>query len=183
MTATFRFVLLSSLLLLLPFQIQADIPASLEFDGNKLTLNGEGIRKKYMMSIYKGGLYLSKPDSDAAAIVAADEPMAIRIDMVSGMITSDKMVEALMEGLEDSTGGNIAPLQEYVDQFIAVFQEKIKEGDYFDLAYIPGKGLEIYKLGALKASIDGGMVFKQAIFGIWLGDKPADSKLKKGMLG
>lgn len=183
MNITVRFFLISSLLALFALPTQADIPGSLEIDGDKLTLNGQGVRKKFMMSIYNGGLYLKAKSTDAPAIVAADEPMAIRIDMVSGMITSDKMVTALMEGLENSTGGNIAPMQQHVDQFIAVFQQEIKEGDYFDLAYSPGKGLEIYKQGSLKATIDGGMPFKKAIFGIWLGEKPADSNLKKGMLG
>jgi len=34
-----------------------------------------------------------------------------------------------------------------------------------------------------KATIGGGMPFKEAIIGIWLCDKPADKNLKKGMLG
>ena len=34
-----------------------------------------------------------------------------------------------------------------------------------------------------KATIGGGMPFKEAIIGLWLCDKPADKSLKKGMLG
>jgi hypothetical protein len=70
-----------------------------------------------------------------------------------------------------------------VDSFMAVFQEPIEKGDVFDLVYLPGKGLDIYKNGGFKSTIDGGMPFKEAIVGIWLGDKPADKNLKKGMLG
>jgi hypothetical protein len=36
--------------------------------------------------------------------------------------------------------------------------------------------------GALKGTIKG-IDFKRAVFSIWLGEKPADAKLKKGMLG
>lgn len=161
----------------------ATLPDSMEDGDTKLLLNGAGIRTKFMMDIYAGGLYLEAKSSDAAAIIAADKPMAIKLHMVSGMITSEKMTEATMEGFENTTGGNTAPLKEHIDAFLAVFKEPIAEGDVFDIMYLPGKGLKINKNGQFKGTVDGGLQFKQAVFGIWLGDKPADKKLKKGMLG
>lgn len=178
-----RFFLSSFLLALFALPAQAQMPGSLEFDGAKLSLNGKGMRKMAMLSLYEGGLYLQEKSSDPDAIIAADKPMSIRLEIVSGMITSDKMEEALVEGVENSTEGNVGPIQAHVDDFMAVFQEKIVKGDLFDIAYIPGKGIDVYKNGTFKATIDGGMTFKEAIFGIWLCDKPADKNLKKGMLG
>lgn len=159
------------------------LPDSMEADNTKLLLNGAGIRTKFMMDIYAGGLYLEAKGSDAAAIIAADKPMAIKLHMVSGMITSEKMTDATKEGFDNTTGGNTAPLQEYIDGFLAVFEEPITEGDIFDIMYLPGKGLNINKNGEFKGTVEGGLPFKQAVWGIWLGDKPADKKLKKGMLG
>lgn len=178
-----RFFLLTALFSLFALPVQAELPATLEFDGAQLMLNGSGVRKKYMMSLYDGGLYLKAKSSDAEAIIAADEPMAIRLEITSGMITSEKMEEALVEGMENSTDGNTAPLQEYIDAFMSAFQEEIKEGDNFNIGYTPGKGIDTYKNGTHLKTIDGGMEFKQAVFGIWLSDKPADKNLKKGMLG
>ena len=92
-----RIINLLLLLLLVSLPVQArqiggvEIPDSLQKDGTSLVLNGAGIRTKWMMNIYVGGLYLEAAGSDAAGIVAADEPMAIRLQMVSGMITSEKM--------------------------------------------------------------------------------------------
>lgn len=163
--------------------LQADIPETLDIDGNALVLNGQGLRKMMMMKIYKGALYLPEKSSDAASIIAADKPMAIRLEMVSGLITSEKMEEATLEGLEKATGGNLEPIQGSVDEFINVFREEIKEGDIFDIANVPGKGMEVFKNGTLKKTIDGGMEFKQAVFAIWLGEDPVQEPLKKGMLG
>ena len=177
-----RFFLLSALLALFALPVQAGLPKTLELDGSNLVLNGKGVRKKMFMSLYDGGLYLQSKSSNAAAIIAADEPMAIRLDITSGMITSENMEEALLEGMENSTGGKMAPLKEYTDAFMSAFKEKINEGDIFDIAYKPGKGIDTYKNGTFLKTIDGGMPFKKAIFGIWLGDKPADKNLKKGML-
>ncbi len=161
----------------------ATLPESMAAGDTQLVLNGAGIRTKWMMDIYAGGLYLESKSSDASEIIAADKPMAIRLHMVSGMITSEKMTEATMEGFEKTTGGNMAPMQPYIDSFLAVFKEPISEGDVFDIIYLPGKGLDIDKNGEFKGTVEGGLPFKQTVWAIWLGDQPADKKLKKGMLG
>ena len=44
-----------------------------------LKLNGLGLRKKAIFKVYVGGLYLEAPSKDAAAIVAADAPKAVRM--------------------------------------------------------------------------------------------------------
>lgn len=160
-----------------------DIPDQLNLAGADLTLNGAGIRTKFMMDIYVGGLYLPAANKDAAAVVSADQPMAIRLHMVSGMITSDKMKDATNEGFQNSLNGNTAPLKSQIDAFISVFDAEIKKGDVFDLVYVPGKGVEVLKNGQAASTIDGGLEFKKALFGIWLSDKPAQEDLKKAMLG
>lgn len=159
------------------------LPDSMMAGDTKLVLNGGGIRTRFMMNIYVGGLYLTAPGSKAGAIIAADEPMAIKLHMVSGMITSEAMEEATMEGFKNTTGGNMSALAEPIDQFVSVFREPISEGDVFDIVNMPGKGIDVYKNGAFKGTVDGGPEFKRAVFGIWLGDKPAHKKLKSGMLG
>ena len=159
------------------------LPESMTAGDTQLALNGAGIRTKWMMDIYAGGLYLESKGSNAKEIIAADKPMAIKLHMVSGMITSEKMTDATMDGFKNTTGGNMAPMKPYIDSFMAVFQEPISEGDVFDIIYLPGKGLDIHKNGEFKGTVEGGLPFKQTVWGIWLGDKPADKNLKKGMLG
>lgn len=160
-----------------------EIPETMNTEGTELALNGAGVRTKWFMDIYAGGLYLQQPSQDAQAIMKADEPMAIKLQMVSGLITSDKMKDAVTEGFQGATSGDTSAIQSEIDRFIAVFDEEIKEGDIFDLVYVPGKGVNIYKNGQFKETINGGMPFKQALFGIWLSDKPAQEQLKKSMLG
>lgn len=160
-----------------------EIPDQLDAEGVQLTLNGAGVRTKWMMDVYVGGLYLPKASNNAATIMSADEPMAIKLHIISGMITSDKMKDAVLEGFQNATKGNVAPIQQHIDRFISVFDEEIKKGDVFDLVYTPGKGVGIYKNNKFQSTVDGGLNFKQALFGIWLSDKPAQEKLKQAMLG
>lgn len=159
-----------------------NMPESISADGSNLVLNGAGLRTKFFIKAYIGGLYLSQKSNNAQAIVNADQPMAVRLTITSKLISSEKMESAIREGFENSTKGNIAPVKNQIESFIGVFKEPIKVNDVFELVYVPGKGIEVFKNGAAKSTI-AGVEFKKALFGIWLGDKPAQDSLKAEMLG
>ncbi|UCF03589.1 MAG: chalcone isomerase family protein [Deltaproteobacteria bacterium] len=159
-----------------------NMPESLKTGQTTLMLNGAGVRKKFFVDVYVGGLYLREKTQDPKAIIAADEPMAIRLHIVSSMVTSKKMEKAWREGFEKATGGNIEPIKFQIEELISVFREEIKENDSYDMIYVPGKGVQVFKNNESRPTI-GGLPFKKALFGIWLSDKPAQKSLKKAMLG
>lgn len=159
-----------------------DVPDTYSAMDTELKLNGAGTRSKWFMDLYIGGLYVPETIGDGQAIINADEPQAITLHIISGMITSDKMKSATMEGFENSTGGDLAAIKDDVDAFLDVFSEEIKDGDVFDLVYLPGEGVRVLKNGKERATI-GDLEFKKALFGIWLSDEPAQEDLKEKMLG
>ena len=159
-----------------------DVPDTYTANSTELQLNGAGTRSKFFIDLYVGSLYVPKAQHDGNAVVDADEPQAITLHIISDMITSDRMTEATMEGFEASTGGDMAPIQSEIDQFMSVFKEEIKEGDVFDLVYVPGEGVKVFKNSEQKGTV-GDLEFKKALFGIWLSDEPAQKSLKKKMLG
>lgn len=159
-----------------------DVPETYSVMDTELKLNGAGTRSKWFMDLYVGGLYVPQTGNDGTAIINADEPQVITLHIISGMITSDRMTSATLEGFENSTGGDLSAIQDEVDQFLSVFEEEIVEGDVFDLVYQPGEGVKVLKNGEQRAVI-GGLEFKKALFGIWLSDKPAQKDLKEKMLG
>ncbi len=158
------------------------IPNNVSFEGEKLVLNGVGVREKFWMDMYAGALYLNSKSSDAKSIINAKDPMAIKLHMVSSLITSEKMIDAVNEGFENSTNGKTSAISSEIAKFKAFFSDEINKEDVFDIVYIPAKGVLVFKNGKELGSIKG-MEFKKALFGIWLSDKPADKKLKQGMLG
>jgi len=164
-------------------EISGVTPAKTISIANKeLTFNGAGLREKYFLDLYVGSLYVTTKSKDAATIMNADESMAITLDIVSGLISSEKMIDAVNEGFEKSTNENTAPFKDKIESFKAAFKEEITEGDHFVIAYIKGSGTEIHKNGKKIKTIEG-LEFKKALFGIWLCDEPADEDLKEGMLG
>ncbi|MCK7552394.1 chalcone isomerase family protein [Marinobacter goseongensis] len=159
-----------------------DVPDTYPAMNTELKLNGAGTRSKWFMDLYVGGLYVPETIDDGEAIINADEPQAITLHIISGMITSERMTEATMEGFVSSTDGDLSAIQSDVDQFLSVFEEEIKEGDVFDLVYLPTEGVRVLKNGEVRDTV-GDLQFKKALFGIWLSDKPAQKDLKEKMLG
>ena len=158
------------------------LPESLKTDAQPLALNGTGVRSKFFMDIYAAGLYLSETSSEAPSIISQDKPMALRLHITSGLLTAEKMETATREGFEKSTGGNVAPIQGTIDEFIDTFRDGIVENDIFDFVYTPAAGVNVFKNGELKKTVKG-LDFKQALFGIWLSDDAVSDDLKEGLLG
>ncbi|MGB0918140.1 MAG: chalcone isomerase family protein, partial [Flavobacteriales bacterium] len=117
------FTAIIALSMAIPTQAQVKIngvtlPATIKAGDASVSLNGGGIRKKLFFKLYVGGLYLTNKSADAKAIINADEAMAVKLEITSGMISSDNMSEAITEGFEASTGGNTAPLKSEIDAFV-----------------------------------------------------------------
>ena len=145
-------------------------------------LNGAGVRTKWGFKIYVGGLYLPGKQNDADSVINADEPMAVKLCFVSGLVTSEKLEASIRDGFTKTTKGNAPVLEKRIDAFITVFTEKVNKGDIYDLIYVPGHGTEVFRNGNLLSTTKG-LDFKKALFGIWLGNEPAHKNLKKCMLG
>jgi len=165
-----------------PAFAQQGIPANLPVGGKSLVLNGSGERTKFVVTLYRAGLYLAEKSQDANTILTSDKEMAIRLQILSGFISSEKMTQATNQGFHNSTGGKTAPIQSKIQQFLAAFKSPIKKGDLFEFSYTPAGGTKISKNGK-SISVIKGLPFKQALFGIWLSDRPAQMSLKNQMLG
>ncbi|QYJ79851.1 chalcone isomerase family protein [Shewanella acanthi] len=146
-----------------------------------LTLNGAGIRSKFFMDLYVGSLYVPTHMKTTAEVI--DAPIAaIRLNITSGLITSEKMHDAIIEGFEAATADNTTDIQSQIDAFMALFKDEIKLGDQFTFVASKAQGVTAYKNGQEQATIEGEM-FRQALLKIWLGEKPAQKSLKEAMLG
>ena len=158
------------------------LPDTMVVGSHQLVLNGAGLRKKFFVKVYAAGLYLRARTGDAQAIIAADDPMAVRMEFIYDGVSPEKLVAAWNEGFANATGGDLSPIQPQVQQFDALFTEAARKGDVYQLLYTPGEGVQVEMNGRTVGTIPG-LAFKRALFAIWLGDTPADRSLKEGMLG
>ncbi len=158
------------------------MPENLTSGSDTLVLNGAGQRTKFFIDAYVSGLYLKKKSSNGPAIINADEKMAVRLHITSGLISGKRMADSTNEGFNKSTNGKTAKIRSRINRFISVFKSGIKKGDAYNIIYYPGTGIKVYKNGVYKITVKG-LDMKRALFGIWLGRKPPSAQLKRQMLG
>ena len=158
-----------------------ELPAEMLVKETKMQLQGAGTRVKLWMDMYAMGLYLKNKSKDADQIINKNECMGIRLEIISGLITAEKMEKATRDGFKNATKNNIKPIESRINDFLSVFLSGIEKKDVFEFVYKPDEGTLVYKNGELKKVIEG-HDFKKALFGIWLCDKPADKSLKEDLL-
>ena len=159
-----------------------EIPDLIEFQEKKLILNGKGSRVVFFMKVYDGSLYLETKTNDAEKIISSNDPMAIRIDVTSEMVTADAMKKALSDGLEKSTNNKTGPILNEIEQLSSSFNSAVTSGDFYEFIYIPEIGTHVLKNNELVELIPG-FDFKKAFFGIFLSNNPIQKNLKQAMLG
>ncbi len=157
------------------------MPETLPVGNDVLGLNGIGLRNLMVIKVYVAGLYLKSASTDPAAIINADEPMIMRLQMLRD--TKPKtMNQALYNGMRNSVGAGFSQIADRVDKFKAMIYDPLVAGDVFNFIYKPGTGLEVYKGKQFRGTVPG-LDFKKAFFGIWLNaTKPADEGLKAGLI-
>ncbi len=152
--------------------------------GAELALNGAGVRTRFFFRVYVGALYLAKKTTAANAVINDSGAKRIALHMLREL-SSEQFVSALEDGLKNNhSAEQLARLDPSVKQLRTIFDavKVARAGDVINIDYLPGTGTRIVINGALKGTI-AGEDFNRALLRIWLGENPADSDLKTGMLG
>jgi hypothetical protein len=180
-------LLLLSLVLLVPSFAFAATLADVKMDdkvvvnGQSLTLNGLGLRKKFFIKVYVGGLYLTAKSSNPAAILGADTPRRMVMHFLYG-VSKDQMCDAWEEGLEDNTPRASAEVKNAFKTLCA-WMEPIPKGNRLVLTYVPGTGTMVEVNGKMKGTLPGKPT-GDAIVATWIGPKPAmGDDFKNAVLG
>lgn len=161
------------------------LAATAQVESASLVLNGAGIRTRAVFKVYVAALYVPKKATDAATLLSQTGPRRIAITMLRD-VEAATFAGALSDGLKDNhTEAQFTALKPQIDTLNAAFKQvgQAKKGDLIQMDFTPEAGTRVLVNGQVKGSPIAGEAFYNALLRIWLGDKPVDSALKKGMLG
>lgn len=150
-----------------------------------LVLNGAGLRTRLGFKVYAGGLYLAERTKDAGAALAASGPKRVALHMMRD-VGAKQLVESLNEGIaKNSPAAELEKLKPQIGELTATMEAlgEARKGDVILLDFVPGTGTIITVNGKPRGKPIAGDDFQRALLRVWLGDKPVDGDLKKGMLG
>lgn len=158
---------------------------SVVLDGERLELNGVGIRRRFMFDIYAGGLYVAKRAARTEELV--NQPGAKRVALrFLRDVDGDLFVNSLHNGLKaNHSDAELAKWKTQVDALTRTIQTiaLARRGDSVNFEYTPRDGTRVTVNGVTRGPLIPGADFYAAVLRVWLGETPADAGLKKGMLG
>jgi Chalcone isomerase-like len=150
-----------------------------------LQLNGAGVRTRVVFKVYVAGLYVPQKAGDAAALLAQKGARRIAITMLRS-VDAQTFADALNDGLRNNhTEAQIAGWKTQIDALNANLKSvgEARKGDVIHFEFVPEAGTRMTVNGQVRGSLVPGEDFFTAVLRVWLGDKPVDAGLKKGLLG
>lgn len=160
------------------------LPDRVQVEAKELSLNGAGLRRRFVFRVYVVGLYLPEKKREAAQVLAQPGAKRVSLHMLRD-VGAETFSEALAEGLEANLSeAEYRALEPRVKQLEAIMAQvkEAKKGMAIDLDWTGG---------ATRVSIDGtptgepiaGEDFYRALLRIWIGDHPVQDDIKRGLLG
>lgn len=158
---------------------------TVQLGGQTLNLNGVGLRKRAIFKVYVAGLYVPQKSTDAGTLINDKGARRVSLRMLRD-VDAGTFVEAFTDGLKNNVPeAQLAALKTQTEALTATMKSigEAKKGDTINFDYTPEGGTRISVNGQPRGEPIAGAAFFPAVMRIWLGDKPADEALKKGMLG
>ena len=158
---------------------------SIDLAGQKLQLNGAGIRYKAIFKVYAAGLYLGAKVNTTEAVLAA--PGVKRMQIVALRDIDGKDLGKLFtKGIEQNTTRDefmksINGVLKIAEMFAN--KKELMKGESFSVDYVPGIGSVVMLNGKPQGDPIKEPEFFGALMHIWLGKSPADDQLKDALLG
>ncbi len=164
---------------------EVTFPNEVTVGGQKLQINGFGMRFRFGLRIYAAALYtptkLTKNEDVIKPTVAKRLHMVAQRD-----VKGDDLGKLFSRGMEENmTKEDFSKIVNGVIKMGNIFAEAktFLKGDTILIDVVPGTGLMTTFRGKLHGEIIKEPEFSQAMMQIWFGKKPADDALRKALLG
>ena len=155
-----------------------------QVESKDLVLNGAGLRKRFVFSVYVLGLYLPEKKTDAGAVLQLAGPKRALIVMQRD-VSAGQFTEAMLDGLRPNVSeAEYKSLEPRLKQLMDIIAEakEAKKGMTIAIDWT-GSATRLAFNGAPAGKPIPGEDLYRALLRIWIGDKPVQDDLKKALLG
>lgn len=160
------------------------IPEQSLLAGERLVLNGAGLREFLGLRVYVAALYLPTTQRSAEDVLARDAPRRLQLTWLRD-VSAEHSAEALMAGFRaNHTAAEMRALNAEITQCLDLLRalDPVKAGVVITLDYRPGFGTQLSIANQILGTIPGEK-FNRALLKVWLGEAPTQISLKRALLG
>lgn len=161
-----------------------ELDDAIELGGVRLQLNGAGERTLYVVRTYVAALYVTRPSSQAQALLRQPGPRRLSLTMLAAL-SADWIVERITAAMRANAGdeafARLQPrLARLVEPFVAL--ERLRKGDRIDIDAVGGAIRVSVGGRALGVEMPGDDLF-DALLRAFIGERPIDAALGRALLG
>lgn len=153
--------------------------------GQKLLLNGAGVRYRAVFKVYAAGLYTPGKITQNEDVIKAST--ASRLHLVALRdVGGEEFGKLFVRGMEaNATRDEFAKSITSVVRMGQIFSDakQFKQGDVILMDYVPGSGTVISHKGKQLGDAFKEADFHSLLMKIWFGPKPVDEALRGALLG
>lgn len=158
---------------------------AVRLDERSLVLNGVGLRAVAFIRGYAAGLYVPQKSGDAEALIGQKGPKRLSLHMLRQVSAAD-FIDALDHGLRRNLRAEeVQALTPRIDAFNRTLAEigGANKGEVVDLDLDAEGNTRLRVNGGLRGQPVAGADFYAALMRVFIGERPVDPGLKKGLLG
>jgi hypothetical protein len=157
------------------------VPGTIEFQGEKLILNGTAFRTAGFLNtkVYLGALYLKAKSGVAEEIINSTDTRIIEVWPKYDIVAADS-AKGWDKSLKDNCDVSCAELKDEINKFLSSIGD-FKTGDHH--RYVFSKSGLFFLNNGKEVFKSSNLAFSKLIITTWLGKVPPTEKLKNAMLG
>jgi Chalcone isomerase-like len=158
---------------------------TIDVAGEKLQLNGVGIRYKAVFKVYTMGLYTNKKASTPEEVWAMPGNKRFTLTMLRE-IDASELGRLFTRGIQENNpqADTSRSLPDILRMGVLFGEHKtLKPGEVLEVNLVKGTGIQISIKGKPVGEPFKDPAFFKLMLNIWLGKNPADWKLKEALLG
>jgi hypothetical protein len=154
--------------------------------GSPLVLNGAGVRWKGPFKVYAAALYLgARATATRDLLQATDMPRRLQLVMLRDIDANElgrMFIRSMERNIAPSEIHRVMPGLAKMGEIFAT-RRQLAAGDVLHIDWVPSRGTVILINGEAASDPIPEPLFQSAMLKIWLGDSPADARLKDALLG
>ncbi|BDB23227.1 chalcone isomerase family protein [Cupriavidus sp. P-10] len=153
--------------------------------GKELQLNGTALRARFLTKGYVAALYLQEKARNATVVLGTPGAKRLQLRMLREA-EPPAFARAIRQGIRDNhSESQVQGLSARLVQFERTLGEvgNAHKGDVINLDFTPQTGTVVAINGTPRGRPIPGEDFYQAVLRVFLGDRPVDPDVKRGLLG
>ncbi len=158
---------------------------AVKLGGDRIVLNGVGVRSAAWFKAYVAALYLPQKTDDPDVVYAQSGPKRIAVRMLVDA-GSPLLAKTFDDGIRKNyKGDELEPLARRMEALDAQIRslDTVKKGEEVDLDFVPGSGTHVLVRGKSIGDAIEGEDFYVALLKMFIGERAVDKALRASLLG